>query len=113
MRTVSQIVGAPAHAGPLEGAERLGEAAGGARLLVRLGLWLEGGRVARARFRATTCAALIAYADTACALLERGAPAEPDAADLRARVAGVHPVHFDRAELVAAAIRAALHPEDH
>jgi hypothetical protein len=82
--------------------------AGGPRLVVQVGLWLEGGRVVRARHRVSTCAALIAYAEAACALAEAGSPVERiDAATLRGAVAGVHPVHHDRALLVATAMRAA------
>ena len=108
--TVAQLVDRPLHAGSLQGAALIGEAAGGARLTVRLGLWLDpSGRVVQARFRATTCASLIAYAEAACALAEREArPAPPMAERLRAEVAGVHPLHRDRAELVALALRRAL-----
>jgi NifU-like protein involved in Fe-S cluster formation len=107
-RTVSDHVSDPRFAGPLDGADAIGEAAGGERLVVRIGLWHAGGRIVRARFRASTCAALIAYADAACALVESGtSPEKLDAAALRATVAGVHPGHHDRAELVAAAMRAA------
>jgi hypothetical protein len=111
-RPVADLVAEPLHAGPLDGADRLGEASGGNRLVVRLGLWLDrGGGVSRARFRATTCAALIAYAEAACALVEGGhPPGEVGAADLHAAVSGVHPGHRDRADLVAAAIRAAATP---
>jgi hypothetical protein len=64
--------------------------------------------VDRARYRATTCASLIAFAEVACELLEGGLP--PDQltpAALGAQLAGVHPGHRDRAELVIAAARAA------
>jgi len=95
-------------AGAVDGAVAVGEARGGERLLVRVGLWVQRGRVTRARFRATTCATLLAYADAACERLEAGdAPAGLDADALRRAVAGVHPVHHDRAALVAAAVRAA------
>lgn len=106
-RTVAECVDAPAHAGALEGAQRIGEAAAGGRV-VRIGIWSPRGDV-RARFRASACASLIAYAEAACAALEAGAPA--DAGSLRALVAGVHPSHRDRADLVAAAVRAALAQE--
>jgi hypothetical protein len=107
--TVADLVADPAHAaGSLEGAAGVGQASGGERLLVRIGLWIEGDRVARARYRATSCASLIAYSEAACRLLESGeAPARVDARALRHRVAGVHPVHRNRADLVAAALRAA------
>jgi hypothetical protein len=106
---VADLVFDPRHAAPIDGATRAGEARGGNGLLVRLGLWLGAdGRVERARYRATTCASLIAFAEVACALLEGGLP--PDhltPAALGARLAGVHPGHLDRAELVVAAARAA------
>jgi NifU-like protein involved in Fe-S cluster formation len=108
VRTVAEHVADPRHAAALQGAAAVGEAAGGDRLVIRVGLWLEGGRVVRARYRASTCAALIAYAEAACALVEAGASAERiDERVLRAAVTGVHPVHHDRAVLVAAAVRAA------
>jgi hypothetical protein len=106
-RTVAECVDAPAHAGPLEGAARVGEAASDGRI-VRVGIWAGAGGV-RARFRATACASLVAYAEVACQALEAGA--RPDAAALRALVRGVHPSHLARADLVAAAVRAALTPE--
>ncbi len=106
-RTVAECVDAPAHAGTLDGAWRVGEAADGGRI-VRVGLSRSGGRV-RARFRASGCASLIAYAEVACEALEAGA--RPDAAALRALLLGVHPRHLDRADLVAAAVAAALAPE--
>ena len=95
-RTVADRVESPRHAGALEGAHGVGEAHGGERLLVRIGLWREGERLVRARFRATTCASLIAFADAACEALEAGAPpGRLDAAAVGALVAGVHPVHHD------------------
>lgn len=107
-RSVSDHVSDPRHAAPLDGAELVGAASGGDRLLVRIGLWRDaGGRVTRARYRATTCASLIAYAEAACALLEAGAPPSGvTAGALRAAVLGVHPVHLDRADVVAAALQA-------
>jgi hypothetical protein len=108
VRSVAEHVADPRHAATLRGAAAVGEAAGGTRLVVQVGLWVEGGRVARARYRASTCAALIAYAEAACALAEAGLPVERIGAEtLRGAVAGVHPVHHDRALLVAAAMRAA------
>lgn len=102
-----EYVEAPRHAGSLEGAVRTGEAAAGGRL-VRIGVFADGG----VRFRATTCASLIAYAEAACEALEAGVPpAALDARALRARVTGVHPDHLERAALVAAAIRAAFATE--
>ena len=107
--TVGELVADPRHAGALDGAFCVGEAAGGTRLLVQIGVWRdEAGRVVRARYRATTCAALIAYAEAACALAEGGgAPAVSDRS-LRAAVRGVHPIHHDRADLVALALARAL-----
>jgi hypothetical protein len=104
---VGDALYAPRFSAPLDGSA-VGEASDGERLIVRVGLWVELGRVVRARYRATTCAALIAYAEAACAAMEAGAhPARLDARALRGAVAGVHPVHLDRARLVAAAVRAA------
>jgi NifU-like protein involved in Fe-S cluster formation len=104
--SVSDLVADPRHAGRVEGADVAGVATGGERLVVELGVWLDAaGRVVRARYRASTCASLIAYAEAACALLEGGEPpAAVGAARLRAAVAGVHPVHHDRADLVALAL---------
>jgi hypothetical protein len=107
-RTVAEWVDGACHAGPLDGAARRGAASDEARL-VRIGVFPDG----RARFRATTCAALIAYAEAACEALEAGVePAHLDAAALRARVSGVHAVHLDRAALVASAIAALTTPEE-
>jgi hypothetical protein len=107
-RSVADRVASPRHAAALDGADAVGEARGGERLVVRIGLWRDGGRLARARFRATTCASLIAYADAACEALEAGTPpARLDAAAVCALVPGVHPVHRDRAALVAAGIERA------
>jgi hypothetical protein len=106
-RTVAECVESPAHAGSLEGACRVGEAERGGRV-VRIGVWRDGLGM-RVRFRASTCASLIAYAEVGCSALEAGAV--PDAADLRAALRGVHPAHEERAELVADAIRAALAEE--
>jgi hypothetical protein len=108
-RSVADHVADPLHAAPLDGADAIGEASGGERLLVRVGLWAEGARVVRARYRATTCASLIAYAEVACALVETGTdPGAITSGTLRALVPGVHPVHHDRADLVAKAIGAAV-----
>ncbi len=76
--------------------------------MVEIGVWLDAGEV-RARFRATACASLIAYAEVACQAIEAGEPA--DGAALRAALRGVHPEHLERADLVAAAARAALGEE--
>jgi hypothetical protein len=107
-RTVAECVEAPRHCGAVDGAARVGEAHAQGRI-VRLGVFADG----QARYRATTCASLIAYAEVACEALEAGVPAAAlDAAGLRARVAGVHPLHLERATLVAAAISAAFAPEE-
>ncbi len=103
--TVADRVSSAAHAGATEGADAIVEAVADGRM-VRIGLWDDGaGRVRRARFRATTCAALIAYADLACELLESGeAPERIDASRLREGLPGVHEAQHDRAELVARAV---------
>jgi len=109
--TVGELVAEPRHAGALDGAAYVGEAAGGTRLLVQIGLWRDAaGRVVRARYRASTCAALIAYAEAACALAEAGGGGAPALSDrsLRVAVRGVHPIHHDRADLVALALARAL-----
>lgn len=107
MRTVGECVFAPAHAGHVDGAPRVGEAARGGRV-VRIGVW-SGAAGLRARFRATSCASLIAYAEVACEALESGTSgASLDASSLHVRLSGVHPDHRDRAEIVAAAVRIAF-----
>jgi hypothetical protein len=108
--TVAHLVDSAAHAGALEEADVVGEASGGERLVVRIGLWFADGRVARARFRATTCASLIAFAEAACRLLEDGTPPKViDSGLLRRSVHGAHPSHFDRAALVADAVTRSMH----
>jgi hypothetical protein len=106
--TVIDRVSRPRHAAScLDGAAGVGEASGGERLLVRVGIWY-GREGRRARYRATTCASLIAFAEAACELVEEGRdPRALAAGDLHRRVPGVHPVHRDRAELVARALRQA------
>ena len=110
--SVSDLVASPRHAGALQGAALRGEASRPDRLIVRVGVWLDaGGAPVRARFQAATCASLIAYADAACRLIEAGDPGSAcAAAALRRHVRDVHPVHLDRADLVARACRAALDP---
>jgi hypothetical protein len=112
-RSVADHVAEPRHAASLVGASLVGQAAGGERLLVRIGLWTDAeGRVVCARYRASTCATLIAYAEVACALLEAGVTPRdltPDA--LREQVPGVHPGHRGRADLVSAAVRRARREE--
>jgi hypothetical protein len=108
VRPVAELVAEPLHAGSLAGADRVGEARGDGLRIVRIGVWTRGGRLVRARFRATTCASLVAYAEAACALLEAGVAPPRLGAALRGAVAGVHRDHLDRADLVEAAARAAL-----
>ncbi|HVP67288.1 MAG TPA: hypothetical protein VMT17_08500 [Anaeromyxobacteraceae bacterium] len=105
---LADLVHAPVHAGPLDGADAFGEASGGDRL-VQVGLWIDaGGGVQRARHRATSCAALIGYAEAACRLAEAGEPLEAiDGGRLQAAVSGAHPLHGDRAGLVALALERA------
>ncbi len=104
-RSIADRVSEPSHAGSTEGADAVVEAMADGRD-VRIGLWAGAdGRVRQARFRATTCAALIAYADLACELRESGeAPDLVDAGRLREALPGVHPMHRDRADLVARAL---------
>ncbi|HEX9289436.1 MAG TPA: hypothetical protein VF904_07935 [Anaeromyxobacteraceae bacterium] len=100
---------AEAHqAALLHGATTTGEAAR-RQLSVRVGLWLdETGWVRQARWRAVDDAALRAYAEAACSLLESGAdPRALDGDALRAATADTLPDR-DRADLVASAIHAAL-----
>ena len=108
--SVAEHVANPRHAGDLGGAPCLGEASSGEGLVVRLGLWRgDSGAVVRARFRSTSCAALIAYAEAACRLAEEGALGPGHlAARIRGSVAGVHPAHRGRADLVALALERAL-----
>jgi hypothetical protein len=107
---VAERVAELRYAGAVAGATVTGEASGGERLQVVVGLWLGGrGPTPRARYRCTTCAALIACADAACALVEAGVePGAIDAARIRAAVEDLHPVHHDRADLVALALSRAL-----
>lgn len=92
----------------LHGATSTGEA-GRRTLSVRVGLWLdEGGRVRRARWRAMEDPALRELAEAACSLLEGGFdPAKLDGDSLLGVRAAPHG-HADRADLVAAAIQAAV-----
>ena len=83
-----------------------GQARGEPDLIVRIGLWRRGARIERARWKATTCPALMAYAELACELLEAGQHA--DATTLREHLTGVHPVHHPCADLVARAVVSAL-----
>lgn len=107
--TVAELVDSASHAGGLEGALVVGEASGGERLVVRIGLWYADGRVTRARFRATTCASLIAFAEAACRLVESGtAPPDVGPGLLHRAVRNVHPRHLDRAALVSAALTGAV-----
>ncbi len=109
-RRVADLVHEPVHSGSLDEATAVGEALGDSRLLVRVGLWLdERGQVRRARHRASTCASLIAYAEAACELAEAGVPPTLLGAErILAAVSGAHPLHRDRAELVAMAVARAV-----
>ena len=109
-RRLADLVYEPVHSGSLEGAELMGQASGGEGLVVKVGLWTDGrGRVKRARHRSASCAALIGYAEVACALAEAGEPPEYLGAErLVAAVKGAHPGHRDRAVLVASAFSRAL-----
>jgi NifU-like protein involved in Fe-S cluster formation len=112
--TVATLVEGAKHAASLDGAPRLGAAAAEGRY-VRLAVWTDrAGRVIRASFQATTCAALIAYAERACQLLEAGLAPEALAPEtLRQSVRGVHPAQLGRAELVASAVARLSTPTDH
>jgi len=96
------------HAGPLDGASLTGEAAR-RQASVRVGLWLDdAGRVRRARFRVLGDDGLRALAESACVLLETVEdPLSLDGERLR-RVAAAGQAQGERAELVAAAVHAAL-----
>lgn len=108
LATVADLVADAEHAGPPAGASGVGQAAAGGRI-VRIALWRSEGRIVRARFGATTCASLIASAEAACRALEAGTPPERlDGAAIRSYIAGLHPRHRDRADLVAEAVRAAV-----
>ncbi len=109
-RSVAERVAELRWSGNPAGAPLRGEARGAGNLIVQLGLWADAsGRVQRARWRASTCAALMAYADLACEILEAGlTPAALDTQALRAGLSSVHPLHFDRADLIVRAVRSAL-----
>jgi len=109
-RRLADLVHEPLHAGPVDGADLVGDAAGADRRVVRLGLWLDDlGRVRRARHRTTSCASLIGYAEAACSLAEAGEPLPAiDGDRLAGAVTGAHPLHRDRAFLVARALERAL-----
>jgi hypothetical protein len=107
---VGDLVASPDHVGDVAAAPLRGQAVRSDRLIVRLGLWAdERGVVTRARFKASTCASLIAFAELTCELLEGGvAPGGIDAGLLQSRLEGVHPMHRDRADVVVEALRAAV-----
>lgn len=103
---MADLVAYPDHGGALAGAECVGRAT----LLdrsVEIGLFFEGDRVVRARFQASTCASLIAYAEVACRALESG-ERRLSAESLEERVRGVHPLHRNRAAAVSIAVARAL-----
>jgi hypothetical protein len=109
-RRVADRVSDLRYAGRLAGAMNIGEASGGEGLLISVGLWpAADGGAPRARYRCTTCASLIACAEAACALVEAGVdPGAVDAARIAAAVEDLHPVHRNRADLVALALSRAL-----
>ena len=96
------------HAPLLHGATVTGEAARN-HLSVRVGLWLdETGRVRQARWRSDE-AAMREYAEAACSLLEaRSDPHLLDGDALRKAVGAPAHGHGECADLVAAAVHAAL-----
>ena len=107
--TVSALVAALDHGGALDGADHVGEAIAEGRL-VRIAVWTDAARILRVRWKASTCPSLMAYAELACRLLESGAALSSLDHALRDGVAGVHPSHRRRADLVVSAARAALTP---
>jgi hypothetical protein len=101
--SAGDLIAAASHGGELAGAAAVGRSADAEGRLVEIGLWP--GPVPRARFKATSCAGLLAFAELACRLVESGVPAERlDAAALRAGLTGLHPAHAGRANLVAQAL---------
>lgn len=96
------------HEGPLDGATLTGQVAR-RHLSVRIGLWLDdGGAPRRARWRSTD-EEVRPCAELACALIERGLdPLALDSGVLRAAALGRSAAHGDGAEIVLAALRAAL-----
>jgi hypothetical protein len=105
---VRDLIENPHHWGLLEGATWRGRAE--FEGIVHVGLWLDrDGRVQRARFRSTSCPALIAYAEAACANAEATrASRAPEVEEIVASVSGVHPIHHGRAQTVALAFSRAF-----
>jgi hypothetical protein len=105
---VRDLIDDPAHFGLLEDATHVGRAE--LEGIVEVGLWLDReGRVQRARFRSTSCPALIAYAEAACANAEANrASHAPEFEEIAASVSGVHPIHHGRAQTVALALSRAF-----
>jgi hypothetical protein len=110
IRTVADIFHDVRRCGGATGSTCAGLAADEDGRTVQIALWVgTDDRVIAARWRASTCPSLIAYAETACALLEAGiAPVDLERAALRAAVAGVHPAHRRHADLVLDAVHDAL-----
>lgn len=108
--TVAELFGRARHGGNLAGARRRGLARGEERLVVEIALFDgDGATNARARWKSTTCVALMACAERACQLIEGGmAPEALDAPALRGGIRGLHRRHHTRADLVIQALRAAL-----
>ena len=76
-RSVGDLVSHPIHAGDVREAPLRGQASRPDRLVVWLGLWPGApGAPTRARFKAATCASLLAFAELTCELLEDGAAPE-------------------------------------
>ncbi len=97
------------HAGALHGATVTGEAAR-RELSIRIGLWLdEAGSVRQARWRGAEDAELRAVAEAACTMLETGTdPSHLSSDGLRGALQTRAGAHADRADLVVAAVHAAL-----
>ena len=106
-QTVSDFLSDIRHGGSLDGASAIGEAVGEPHLIVRVALWRDTlGHITQARWRANTCATLIAYAELACDLIENGIALDEISSErLQAGVLGVHPQLRERADLVARAVR--------
>ena len=97
------------HQGALHGSTVSAEASRAGRHFVQVGLWIDGERIRRARFMASDCEALNAYADLACQLIEAGVPIEAiDVRRLCRHLPGFDPVDETCAELVVEAFRSAL-----
>lgn len=101
--TAGSLIASADHGGDIAGAAAVGCSTDPEGRRVELALWP--GTPPRARFMATSCAGLLAFAELACRLVEAGVPpARLDAAALRAGLTGLHPAHAERADLVAQAL---------